>query len=182
MSKKVAWVVGHTEADPGACSPHNLACEFEFNFAIACELSLTRKIGDIFTYDTYKGGYTNMVKRNVKDINAGKYDLVLELHYNAAGPTAHGSEALYNHKATEDWDELRIAQAYVDMMESRMGYRNRGVKHLSSAKDRGYAALYYPKCDALILEPFFGSNKEDCERMRNGYWEYIEILEELTTI
>lgn len=174
--KKVAIVVGHTEDSPGACSPHNISCEWEFNFGIATELCVIRDLADIYLYDTYKGGYNAMVARNVSQMNQKDYDLTIELHYNSATPKAHGAEVLYHHKDSENWDELRIGKDLLSRMEE-MGFRNRGVKHISS-RDRGYAAVHKPKGNSILFEPFFGSNKEDCERIRDGYWDFINIMEQ----
>lgn len=175
--KKVAIVVGHTEDSQGACSPHNISCEWEFMFGVATELCVMRELGDIYLYDTYKNGYGNMVAKHAKTINQKDYDLILELHYNAATPSAQGAEVLYHHKDTENWDEVTIGKNLLAKMEA-LGFRNRGVKHLT-AKDRGYAAVYLPKGNCLIFEPFFGSNEDDCERIREKYWEFIDAIEEL---
>lgn len=180
--RKAAIVIGHTEVSPGAVSPFGIAPEWEFNYAVATELCVVRGLGDMFVYDTYDKGYTSMVQRNVSKVNQGNYDLLFELHYNSFhNSQANGVEALYHHKDTESWNERDIARRFCDLMEVKLGLKNRGVKHIATAKERGYAALYYPKMDAIMLEPFFGSNKNDCEIMKKGFHTYVDILEELIT-
>jgi N-acetylmuramoyl-L-alanine amidase len=177
--KKTAIVVGHTEDSPGACSPHNISCEWEFNFGVAVELVMREK-ADLFLYDTYSGGYTNMVKRNIRQINQGQYDLILELHYNGHDdPKINGCEALYHHKDTENYNEVALAEKFCHLMQKEVGVKSRGAKVLTSKNEKGYAALYYPKCDALILEPFFGSNISDVNNIRNQYYSFIGVLEQL---
>lgn len=176
--KKTAVVIGHTEDSPGAKSPFNISAEWEFNFGIGADLNV-RGMADIFLYDTYKKGYTSMVTRNAAQVNAGNYDLIIELHYNSSdNASANGCEALYYHKPDETFNEKKIAEYFCQRMHEELGLKNRGAKQLTK-NDRGYAATYYPKGDCLILEPFFGSNKSDVEKITEGYYKYIEIIEEL---
>lgn len=174
---KTAIVVGHTEDSPGACSPHNISCEWEFNFGIATELYL-REIADIFLYDTYAHGYTSMIHRNAKKLNKEKYDLIIELHYNSATPSATGCEALYYHREDENFDEQKIGEYFVDNWSEITGLKNRGVKRLTK-NDRGYVAVYAPIGNCLILEPFFGSNPDDVKVMIEHYWDYVNLIEDL---
>jgi len=177
---KLAIVVGHTEDNQGAKSPHNISAEWEFNFGIATELHM-RGVADIFLYDTYAHGYTSMVHRNAKLLNKEKYDLILELHYNAATPAATGCEALYYHKEDENFKEKEIAQYFVDKWSKITGLKNRGVKRLTK-DDRGYVAVYAPIGNCIILEPFFGTNANDVKAMTENYWKYLDLIEELKTI
>jgi len=175
-NKKAAIVVGHTENSQGACSPHGISCEWETMFGIATELVMRDK-GEMYLYD-YDDGYTTMVKKNASQVNSGNHGLILEFHYNAATPAAEGSEALYYHDAHEDYSEVKIAKFFCDEMEE-LGFSNRGPKPLSSARDRGYAATYYPKGDCIILEFFFGTNNDDVQRFKDKYWEIIDITEDI---
>jgi len=56
----------------------------------------------------------------------------------------------------------RVASLFCEAMHLEMGYKDRGVKLMS--KGNGFGFLQKTKGDALLLEPFFGSNKEDCDR------------------
>ena len=158
--KKVAVVVGHTRNNPGASS-EVVGSEFFYNSKVGEYLE---DIVDVYHYDTYKGGYTNMVKRNAKKLNKHDYSLVLELHFNSAGEDAEGCEALY-YRANKKGKEL--AELYCEIMCNTFGSENRGAKS-RELDDRGGAALYYPKATTLILEPFFGSNKEDANRYKDA--------------
>lgn len=176
-NNKAAIVVGHTEESPGAKSPFNISAEWDTNFGIATELVMRDK-AELYLYDSYEQGYTNMVKRNAKELNGGGHKLGLELHYNAATPSAHGSEAVYYHDKHEDFSEKKIAEFYCEGMH-KLGFRNRGPKPLKDAGDRGYAATFYPKMDFLILEPFFGTNEDDVILFKENYWNYIDLIEEI---
>lgn len=170
---KTAIVVGHTQVRPGACSPHGIKCEWEFNKEIAESL---KDVADIFLYDSYNLGYTSMVKRNASKINKGDYKLVLELHYNAATPSANGCEALYYFK---NQNGKKLAEKFCEIYTKDIGGKNRGAKALVKSSDRGFAAVYYPQPTALILEPFFGTNKKDVETIMNCYHQYEQVIRKL---
>jgi N-acetylmuramoyl-L-alanine amidase len=173
----IAIVVGHTKLSPGACSPFEIECEFEFNSIIAERLSC---VADIYYYDSYNLGYTAMVKKNAAKLNKKNYKLVLKLHYNAASPLANGTECLYyfaNKKAK------KLSEYFCEMFCAKFHTINRGAKALVSKKDRGFAAVFYPKATTLLLEPFFGSSKLDVTKMVHNKEEYadmiIEFIEEI---
>lgn len=166
--KKVAIVIGHTSDSKGACSPHGIPCEFDYNSMVANMLS---DVADIYTHDTYKFGYTAMVKKTAAKLNLYKYNLVLFLHYNSATSTATGCEVLYYFKSVK-------GPAYATLLSKeiseKLGVRNRGAKPLSP-NDRGYGEVYYPVAPAIIVEPFFGSNKADVDKFKNPS-KYVETL------
>ena len=87
------------------------------------------------------------------------YDLVFELHFNAANTKAKGCEALYYHR---NETARKICFAFCDKYTELTGAKNRGTKALNDANDRGFGFVYYQKPTAIILEPFFGDNTEDC--------------------
>ena len=168
--KDIAIVVGHTKLSPGACSPHGIPCEFEFNSKIAEYLE---PIADIYFYDSYNLGYTAMVKKNAAKLNKKNYKLVLELHYNAASELANGTECLY-YFANKKGKDLSVL--FCEMFCKEFHTTNRGAKALVSEKDRGFAAVYYPKATTLILEPFFGSNKGDVQRIKYNQEDYADMI------
>lgn len=169
-----AIVVGHTKLRPGACSPYDIQCEWAFNKAVAEEL---KDVADIYYYDSYNLGYRKMVKRNADKMNKKDYKLILELHYNAASPSANGAEGVYyfRNKKTKE-----LSQLFADLMHEKFGMKKRGPKALVSKNDRGFWAVYYPYAPTIILEPFFGSNKRDVERfISKGISTYVEVIKEL---
>lgn len=170
---QVAIVIGHTEKKPGACSPHGIPCEWQFNNKVAEYL---KDIADVYYNDTYKRGYRSMVARTAKRINKEDYLLVIELHYNAASPSANGTECLYYY-ANETGKKL--AQLYSKMVSDKFGTKirgNKGAKALVNKGDRGFYAVAYPDPTAIMPEPFFGSNKEDAKRFKGKEKQYSELL------
>lgn len=170
---KIAIVIGHTNKSKGACSPFSIPCEFDFNKEIAIKLAALDCRITIFENTSYVNGYYEMVKSTAYEINKIGFDLVLELHYNAADPAAHGSEALYYFKNKK---AKSMAEYFSYLMALKMGYKNRGGKALLNKDDRGFWAVYLPNPTAIILEPFFGSNKNDVKLMNKDKYASV-ILE-----
>lgn len=168
--KDIAIVIGHTKISPGACSPFGIDCEHKFNKEVASHLAC---IADIYEYDSYNLGYTSMVKRNAAKLNKKNYKLVIELHYNAASPQANGTECLYyfaNKKGKE------LSELFCKRFCEEFHTTNRGAKALVSNKDRGFAAVYYPKATTIMLEPFFGSNKGDVQKIKYNIKDYADMI------
>lgn len=167
--KKVAIVVGHTKLRPGACGI-DIPCEFSFNQKVAEYLG---DICDIYYYDSYNLGYKSMVKRNADKMNRKDYDLVIELHYNAASPQANGCEVFY-------YFTNKTGKMYAEYMSKMISkvfkVRDRGAKPMIGENQRGYWALFYPKATTLLLEPFFGSNRQNALKFKGKEKEYSEMI------
>jgi N-acetylmuramoyl-L-alanine amidase len=167
-----AIIIGHTSLKQGAYSSFLNSNEWDFNKRISESL---KEVASIYTYDTYQFGYTSMVKRMANRINDKKHNLVLELHFNASeSPNANGSEALYYFK---NKSAQHLSECFTLLMNTEMGIKNRGAKALYSKNQRGYASVYYPKPTTLILEPFFGTNLNDCKLFNEC--AYVEVIKKL---
>jgi len=171
--KDIAIVIGHTQKSKGACSTHNIPCEWDFNSKVA---GFLKDVVDIYTYDSYTSGYTTMVKKNAAKLNKGNYKLVIELHYNAASVEANGCETLYyfNNKKGK-----YLAEQSSMLISSVFKVKNRGARALVNDKDRGFAAVFYPNATTILLEPFFGSNKGDSDKFRDKEKEYAEVIKRI---
>lgn len=169
MKKKVSIVVGHTKNKPGACGL-GIDCEWFYMSRVAEHL---KDICDIYYYDNYNSGYTNMVKRNATIMNMHDYDLNIELHYNAATFQANGCETLYYFSNNKGRD---LAADFSNLVAKTFKVKNRGVKALVNKNDRGFAAVYYPKATTLLVEPFFGSNRQDVEKFDGKEKEYADMI------
>jgi N-acetylmuramoyl-L-alanine amidase len=89
-----------------------------------------------------------------------KADCAVELHFNSAGPFAEGHEWLYWSRSTLG---KVLAEAFDFCFRKRFPERvARGVKPLG-LDNRGALFLRLTPCPAAILEPFFGSNKNETE-------------------
>lgn len=160
---KVAVVIGHTSKEKGAYSKHFEAHEFDFYSKIAEQLEGV----DVFEHNASISGYITRQKATAKKLNAGNYDLVIELHFNSFfDDSANGCETLYYFKSKHG---KYYAELFSEVLNDYTGIklRNGGIKALANRGDRGFAAVYYPKAPAILIEPFFGSNKSDCEKIES---------------
>jgi N-acetylmuramoyl-L-alanine amidase len=104
-----------------------------------------------FTLSTQEKAY----KLNL--VNYGTYDLVVELHLNAASVnTAKGTEVLYKSDAGKVYAE-RVQKKLITLFEDR------GIKY----RDNLYM-LTKTKPVAIMLETFFCTNPEEC-KIGNNY-------------
>ncbi|MCM8906825.1 N-acetylmuramoyl-L-alanine amidase [Tenacibaculum finnmarkense] len=153
---KVAFVIGHTKLKKGAYSDFLKKSEYDFYKGFVCELE---EIGDVFEHNYLNTGYNNRQRKTA--IKTKDYDVVFELHFNKFNTKANGCEALYylsNDKSRQ------IAKVFCDTYSKLTRSENRGVKSLYCKKQRGYGFVKHQKTNAIILEPFFGDNKEDCSK------------------
>ena len=164
---KVAFVIGHNENDKGAYSEHLESSEWDY-WNDFYDTYLTH-LGDKFTHNLSKS-YTKRQKAMAKLTK--DYDLVFELHFNASLPSANGVEALvyYSNKKM-----FKIGSLYCELMSDKLGIKNRGCKRITSGN--GFGFLKETKGSAILLEPFFGSNKKDCIKYCDQV--HAKIIEEI---
>lgn len=150
-SKKVAFVIGHYEIDKGAYSNHLGVSEWNYWNMFYDQYLID--LGDKFIHPK-NSSYTQ--RQSITAEKTKDYDLVFELHFNASSPQAHGVESLVYFSN----DKMKkVGQFYCDEMEFK-GLTNRGVKAITGGN--GYGFLKATNNDAILLEPFFGSNESDC--------------------
>lgn len=157
---KIALVVGHTNgADKGAFSPYLKQSEQPYNHALAQALkSCAPSQYDVYTHNLQN--YYDRQKFMAGLLNKQKYDLVLELHFNAASPAANGTECLYYFASAKGkLVAQKLAQGISYAFDTTLR-GDAGARALTNKNDRGYWAVYLPKAVAVIYEPFFGSNVE----------------------
>ena len=101
------------------------------------------------------------------------WHIILELHYNAATPAANGCEVFhyYTNKTGK-----KLAENLCSYLSTEFGVKNRGAKAMVNKSQRGFWALFYPKATALLLEPFFGSNKSDVNSFQGCEEDYANTI------
>ena len=163
---RVAFVIGHHKNAKGAYSDFFKQKEYDFYTEVMQHLE--KKIGkqSIFHHTPNILGYTKRVKSTANRLNKYPFDLVIELHFNAATPQANGCETLYyfNSKKSKEFAK-EFTKTVVDFTGIKS--RNGGIKALSNKKDRGFASVFYPKAPTILIEPFFGTNEKDCMRIHS---------------
>ena len=118
----------------------------------------------VFHHNSYIKSYTQRIKFTAKKLD--DFDLVIECHFNAASELANGCETLYYFASKKGKVYARL---FSEIAHKTTGIklRNNGLKALVSKRDRGFQAVYQPKPPTILIEPFFGSNKSDCQKIRN---------------
>jgi N-acetylmuramoyl-L-alanine amidase len=160
-SPKLAVVVGHTRARPGAIAvdPIN-EHEYPWNTRLAERMKgYADSKGvpmEIFFRDRVgiSGAY-----RKVADYGASA---VIELHFNAFDdPRATGTETLWSTPPSE-----KLAEDVQQAMVQALGSRDRGAKQRHTG--RGVKSLTeLPGTPSVLIEPFFGSNPDDAAVVRD---------------
>lgn len=165
---KIGICVGHSRwGDSGAVSLWGKS-EWDYNSAVAVALKRELDLAgiDSVILDDYKAGGYGAAMRNCAKylLNEGATHAI-ELHFNAAGPQAHGAEWL--HWRTSSGGK-RLAEALRAGFTTYFpGIKDRGLKPKGSG-ERGALFLRKTHCPAVIAEPFFGSNEGDCEAFRRN--------------
>jgi N-acetylmuramoyl-L-alanine amidase len=155
--------IGHSRSgDKGAVNTKG-ASEHVFNSEIGhLTADLLRKKGyTVHVVDEYKGGsYSSAICWLSDHLAKLGVNVAVELHFNSAGPFAEGHEWLHWYRSTKG---QRLASCFNHAFkESFPEARVRGVKS-ADKEDRGSLFLRITRCPAVILEPFFGSNKSETD-------------------
>ena len=158
---KVAIVIGHHEKSKGAKSPYLQIFEWDFYNQVAKYLTNV----SIYHHSPYIKSYTQRIKNTAKKLD--DYDLVIEMHFNAATPQANGCETLYYFASEKGKKYATIFSSIVNECTGIKLRGNNGAKPLVNKNDRGFCAVFYPKPPTILIEPGFGSNKGDCEKLKN---------------
>lgn len=154
---KLAIVVGHTLKSQGAYSPTLAQTERLWNAELAARIKdLAPAEVAVFLRDGHgvAGAYAQA--------KAWGAEAVVELHFNsAADRQAQGTETLYAQPGSR-----RLAEALQRHLVAALGLRDRGAK--PPWQGRGEASLTaLPGVPSVIVEPFFGSNPDDCAVARS---------------
>lgn len=163
MSKaNVALVIGHNYKDKGSYSTHLGISENEFFRYVASDILERGYDVDVFTRRK-NTTYGAEMREELAMINAGAYDLVIELHFNGSdNPQANGTEVLAFHKSEKG---KTYGRAFNKAMVDLAGIRDRGLVEVKTEKDRGGYGIVNAKPVYILVEPFFGSNLEDCRKI-----------------
>ena len=172
---KIGLCVGHSRlGDQGAyTSGEYILSEWDFNRDMVRRIGQTLKrvhgwdLGNEYSiYSRYPcSSYSGAVNYISRKLACDGVTAAVELHFNAATPSAKGHEWLYWHTSRGG---KRLATALKDQMEADYpDMKSRGLKPRVS-RQRGSAFLRKTKCTAVIAEPFFGSNAGEWRMINNN--------------
>lgn len=161
---KIALTVGHSQLKNGSYTSadgrkYGGCNEYKWNRAFSKQVaSALRKNGHKVTriICPEKKFLSSVQERRYKldIIEHGAYDLVMELHLNAASPSAKGTEVLYKSAA---------GKKYAQTVQTQLStvFANRGIKQRNDLY-----ILNSTKPPTILLETFFCTNKSDYKKAK----------------
>lgn len=154
MAKKVFLGIGHGGSDPGAVA--NGFEEADLNLAIgqACNSELIRHGVQVLMSRTKDEN--DPLTDEIKECNAFKPDLAIDIHNNADG--GDGAEAFYHYKGG-------VSKTLADNVLAeivKVGQNSRGAKTKKNAQGKDYFGfIRETSAPAIIVECAFVDNKTD---------------------
>lgn len=173
----LAIVVGHEAPKPGATAlsppvPSNKQGHYEYfwNTELAQWMVEEAKAAGIRAAIFYRDDTT--VPGAYRKVKAWAPKATIELHFNSADGPARGTETLFGDERSKAFATL--VQDEMVKVFSRQGRHNRGLLDRSDG-GRGAQNVQQIHPSALV-EPFFGSNLEDCQLAQSKKREYARCL------
>lgn len=160
---KLGIVVGHNNKARGATRVLDGVPEWDWNKDLANRIRMhaPREV-EIFYRPPGRGG----IQAAYAQADDWGADLTIELHFNSSSKaSATGTETL----SSGSPGSMRLCATIQDKMVSALGLRDRGIKirtpnGKTALKRRGSASLFAGRAPAALIEPYFGSNTDDCRR------------------
>jgi N-acetylmuramoyl-L-alanine amidase len=172
ITKKIYPLAGHSNTDPGAIANGYREADLtkELRNIIVNELKKRNYLK--FQIDDDKDGLSTVLKK----INPGKKDILLDIHFNSASPTATGTEVFISNYAGDT--SKNFAKELVDGTSKIIGITNRGVKPESLSARKRLAVLNKNGAAALI-EVCFITNANDMAKYQANKIKLAAFIAEL---
>lgn len=171
---RLAIIVGHEAKAQGAVAVAPLSMsEYAYNTLVA---------EDMFVYAPQIGIEAKIFFRDCLGINGvGKAastwsagasrSRCIELHFNAATPSASGTETLYD---TRESGNKVFAETVQKLMVDLFRSPDRKTKEVDSG--RGSSNLKAVTAIGCLVEPLFGTNKSDATKLLTMRTQYAQTL------
>lgn len=192
---KIGIIIGHNEKSKGAYSKYLNVYERDFWEKVVEEMLYKYKnvfnLSDSKMEDIKKNyvifrvpnsGYSKEMSEVVNKLNKEKFDIGVELHFNAGG--GNGTTVLYWHKSTNG---KKLADLFQDVMIDNTGISRRELIQIKGADQNGAYGIMNSKCPYVLLEPFFGDSEKDCQKvsieiMADVLFKYFNIINNVGNI
>ncbi|MGN1027793.1 MAG: N-acetylmuramoyl-L-alanine amidase [Faecousia sp.] len=155
MAKRVFIGVGHGGSDPGAVK---YVTEKTANLTIALELKRLLEAAGVTVGISRTKDEDDPITEEIKEANAFKPDLAIDVHNNAGG--GDGFEVLVQTNGYST--KSRAAAQAIEAQVKAIGQGSRGLKtRLNSAGTDYFGFLRQVAAPAIIVEGFFVDNAKD---------------------
>ena len=161
---KIALTVGHSILSNGSCTSadgrkYGGCNEYKYNKAFSKQVANAlrkngHKVDVIICPEKKFTKWQDERTYKLNYINSHDYDLVIELHLNAASPNAHGTEVLY---------KSQKGAKYAKPVEKQLSkvFLSRGIQQRTDLY-----ILNGTNCPAILLETFFCTSKADYKKAK----------------
>jgi len=165
---RVLWLTaGHGGSDSGAVAHGHSEAALVLDLRNLITEALKNK-GFKYTIWNDPDGWATPATAAYIQSKTKEHDLVFDLHFNAAGPTATGVEVIVPDSHTTL--EKRSGQSIAGIVHAVLGIPLRGDAGVKTESEtpRGRLAMMRPPGTNVLLETAFISNSEDLEKYFNG--------------
>lgn len=177
----LAMVVGHERARPGAFGIYPIsASEYEYNTDLA---EMAAHFGKSRGHEVrifFRDGIG--IQGTYEQVNEWEPDAVVELHFNAFNTQVGGTETLYadadDQKGVFEKEFAEVTQRNICKVFARSAKEDRGTLNRALSRgERGYMNVSQVfGVPSILIEPFFGDNKNDAKMAVEQKQELAEAL------
>ena len=170
--KKLALIVGHNSKAQGAVRVTDGVSEYAYYSKFADELAALAPDQYVVLHRKPSSGYSTEIDQVYGEANNLHVSATVELHFNAsASPSATGTEVL----TSGTRNSMILCNLMQETLTKTLRLKSRGVKQVTK-QQRGGRSLWAGYSPAALIEPFFGSNRHDCETVDNLRHEFLRAV------
>ena len=175
--KQIALIIGHNVKAQGAVRVTDRVSEFVFWSKLARELAALNPEQYVILERQAGLDYATEIDRVYAKANDLGVSGTVELHFNsAAAASASGTEVL----TSGTRGSMILSNLLQDKMQVALRLKSRGVKQVTK-QQRGGRSLWAGASPAALIEPFFGSNRNDCEVVDRVRATFVAALHDACT-
>ncbi len=152
MNKRIFIGVGHGGKDPGAVCNKHIEANYNLGIALACRDYL--EIHGVIVGMSRTKNENDCLSDEIKEANAFKADLALDIHNNAGG--GKGAEVYHDIKGTaKEFAKNVLAEI------AKLGQHSRGLKTFPNKQGKDYYGFIRDVlCPSIIVECAFVDSKD----------------------